>query len=236
MTTPPCYSCIIVDDEHTARHGLRSYVNRVQHLTCLAELTDVTALDVYLRNHNAPDIIFMDIEMPGQSGLDFIASVELRTAFIIVTAYERYALRGYELNVCDYLLKPVSFTRFCQSLDKAIRFVDYRKGISGKNHIVIRADRITHRIDLNDIIYLEACENYVRITTTDDRITTRSTLKDLLSQLPENEFHRVHKSYAVNISRIRSVGSSVVMEQSIAVPLSRSSTNSLLSALDALKK
>lgn len=76
MTTTPCYSCIIVDDEHTARHGLRSYVNRIQHLTCLAELTDVTALDAYLRNHNAPDIIFMDIEMPGQSGLDFIASVE----------------------------------------------------------------------------------------------------------------------------------------------------------------
>lgn len=227
-------TCAIVDDEPTARYGLRSYVNNSTHLMCAGEFQSATLFGNYLRDNKAPDIIFMDIQMPGISGLDFIGSHTMNSAVIIVTAYEQYALRGYELNVCDYLLKPVSYPRFRQAVEKASQYVDYRKGMAREDCIFVRADRMLHRLPLKDIVYLEALENYVTVTTLSERITTRSTLKDMLSQLPHKDFMRVHKSYAVNLHHISSVGSSQILMKggTKEIPLSRSFSRMLTSALN----
>lgn len=226
-------SCAIVDDEPTARYGLRSYVNRYPRLRCAGEFQSAMLFGDYLRYNKSPDIVFMDIQMPGITGLDFIASHTVDSAVIIVTAYEQYALRGYELNVCDYMLKPVSYARFQQAVEKVSQYIDYRKGVAREDCIYVRADRMLHRLPLKDIVYIEALENYVTITTLSERITTRSTLKDLLSQLPEKDFMRVHKSYAVNLRHISSISSTGIFMKGIPrdIPLSRSFRDSLSSAL-----
>lgn len=233
MSNEDMLTCAIVDDEPTARYGLRSYVNRSTSLMCRGEFQSATLFANYLRDHKTPDIIFMDIQMPGVSGLDFIESHAMDSAIIIVSDYEQYALRGYELNVCDYLLKPVSYSRFQKAVEKASQYIDYRKGMARVDCIFVRADKMLHRLPLKDILYLEALENYVMIITLSERIITRSTLKDMLSLLPDKDFMRVHKSYVINLHHIYSVGSSRILMNSgaVEIPLSRSFSRILTSSL-----
>ena len=263
-------TCIIVDDEQTARYGLRSYVNKTPNLICVEEFPGVGYLEAYLRHNAAPDILFMDIRMPGQSGLDYIATKTVNSAIIIVTAYEQYALKGFELSVCDYLLKPVPYQRFKRAVEKATQYLSYLKGARTDDFIFIRADRIIHQIKLNDIIYLKALENYVQIYTTSkyttpfgtnltsstpnptpgtnriittsgnfatsyansSHITTRTTLKALLSQLPSGQFIQIHKSYAINLRHIRSItNTTLIMLNTHELPLSKNFRTPLLQAI-----
>ncbi|MDE6769614.1 MAG: response regulator, partial [Muribaculaceae bacterium] len=127
MSQTPPLTCIIVDDESTARYGLRSYVNKTPNLICVEDFPGIPYLETYLRHNPAPDILFMDIRMPGQSGLDYIATKTVNSAIIIVTAYEQYALKGFDLNVCDYLLKPVPYQRFKRAVEKAAQYISYLK-------------------------------------------------------------------------------------------------------------
>lgn len=201
--------CVIVDDEPIARHGLRSYADQVEWLECTAMPDNAMALDKYLNEvkgtDRSPDLIFIDIEMPGISGLDYLATHKVDAAVIVVTAYARHALRGYELNVTDYLLKPVSPARFMQAAEKARQFIAMRQGLSVPQCIFIRSDRQLHRIEINDIERLEALENYVIIHTSGQRIVTRSTLRNLMQSLPSDRFVQVHKSHIINIHRIHSL-------------------------------
>lgn len=211
-----------------ARYGLRSYVNRTPSLTCMAELRDAGELEIYLSSHTAPDIIFMDINMPGISGLDFIATHTTDSAIVIVTAYEQYALIGLELNVCDYLLKPVSFTRFMQAVEKASQYVGYRKGSTSAEVIYVRADRALRRLPLSDILFLESIGNYVRLHTLQERIVARSTMKDLLAALPVAGFVRIHKSFVINLRHIARIATdAVTMSDSTRLPISRTYRNAL---------
>lgn len=256
-------TCIIVDDEQTARYGLRSYVNKTPNLICIEEFSGISCLEEYLRHNLAPDILFMDIRMPGKSGLDYIATKTVDSAIIIVTAYEQYALKGFDLNVCDYLLKPVPYQRFKRAVDKATQYLSYLrgrsndlKGRSTDDSIFIRADRIIHQVRLNDIIYLKALENYVQIYTTtkyttfgnnltlpspnrvitnSQIITTRTTLKALLSQLPAEQFIQIHKSYAVNLRHIRAISNTtLIMVNTYELPLSKNFRFPLLQAISNL--
>lgn len=234
-------TCIIVDDEPVARHGLRSYANRTETLSCVAMCDSSESLDSYLRMHPAPDIIFIDICMPGISGIDYLATHTVSSAVIIVTAYEEYALLGYDLNVTDYLLKPVSYIRFLRAVEKAQAYTLMRRGEpSAPDSIFIRTDRIIHRIITADIIYIKALENYVRILTESEHITARMTLKSILAMLPHDRFMMTHKSYIVNLDRILSVdalsirlttGKSPTTSAEIAVPLSRAIRAGLLQRL-----
>lgn len=201
--------CVIVDDEPIARHGLRSYVDKVEWLECVAMPDNAMALDTYLNDvkgtDRRPDLIFIDIEMPGVSGLDYLATHKVDAAVIVVTAYAQYAVRGYELNITDYLLKPVSLTRFMKAIEKARQFIAMRNGIKMPECLFIKSDRRIHRIEINDIEWLEALENYVIIHTSDQRIITRATLRSLMQSLPSDRFIQVHKSHVINILRMHSL-------------------------------
>lgn len=226
MNDNPPYTCVIVDDEPTARYGLRSYVNKIPALICVDEFQTALSFRRYLDDHDTPDIIFLDIQMPHLSGLDFLASGKIRSAVVLVTAYEKYALKGFELDVCDYLLKPVSFVRFRKAVDKAINYVSYLKNSIADDYIFIRSDRLIRKIRINDITYLEAMENYVMIHTDSERIITRSTLKNILTQLPHEVFTQIHKSFAVNIRHIQTVkNNAVIMTDSTELPLSTTYRN-----------
>lgn len=224
--------CIIVDDEPTARLGLRGYVDKTDGLQCVAMADDAMTLDAYIdrtrHSEDAPDIIFIDIEMPGMSGLDYLESKRVDAAVIVVTAYEQYALRGYELNVTDYLLKPVSFTRFAKAVDKARKFVEMCRGINTSDYIFLRADRKLHKVDSADIIYVQGLENYVIVHTPTERIITRTTMRQLLASLPPSHFLQVHKSYIVNLSKIRSIEGHILhLESGHDVPIARSMRNDI---------
>lgn len=218
----PILTAAIVDDEPTARYGIRSYINKTPLLKCIGEFQDVMSLKRYLHDNYAPDIIFMDIRMPEVSGLDFIASKTVDSAVIIVTAYEQYALKGFDLNVCDYLLKPVSYKRFLQAVDKTSKFVYFRKRHIDKDFVFLRADRMIHRIRISEIEYVESIENYVKVVTSHENIVTRSTLKDFLEPLTTKGIVQVHKSYAVNVGKIKNAeGNQIITEGGYVIPLSK---------------
>lgn len=227
-------SCAIIDDEPTARYGLKSYINRTPALNCEIEFSGAVSFAEYLVCHPAPDIVFMDILMPGMSGLEFIATHTTGSAIIIVSAYERYAIKGYDLNVTDYLLKPVSYNRFFKAVEKARLYLDFNRSAPQDNHIFIRADRQIVRIATNDIVYIEGLENYVRIFTTRDRIISRMTLKDILLNLPDVDFIRIHKSYIVNLSHIQSIrhGVALLHPPFGQIPVSRTYRDILQQAID----
>ena len=206
----PTLSCAIIDDEPTARYGIASYINRTPCINCVGEFHDIPSFEAYLKTNKAPDIVFMDICMPEVSGLDFISNCTIDSAIIIITAYEQYALKGYELNISDYLLKPVSYIRFQKAIDKVRQYLDFKRNATVEDYIFVRSDRIIHRIDLRDIVYIESLENYVRIMTVSDCIIVRTTLKDILKSLPAEKFVQVHKSFIINLTRIGSIEKNVI--------------------------
>lgn len=226
----------IVDDEPTARYGIRSYINKTTCLRYVGEFQDIMSLERYLHDNPTPDIIFMDIRMPEVSGLDFISSKTVDSAIIIVTAYEQYALRGFELNVCDYLLKPVTFSRFTQAVDKTSKYVYFRKGLIDEEFIFIRADRMIYRIRISEIEYVESIENYVKVVTSSEKIVTRSTFKEFLKLLTSKGISQVHKSYAVNVGRIKKTeGNQITTEGGNIIPLSKTYKESFIRRLTKLE-
>lgn len=227
------YTCCIVDDEQTARYGLRTYINRTASLICVGEFKNVYELDTFLKNNLSPDIIFIDIQMPVMSGLDYVASATVNSIIIIVTAFEQYAVSGFDLNVCDYLLKPVPYQRFMKAVEKAIHILEYSSELSLGNYLFVKTDRIIRRVFISDIICLEALENYVRLHAASDRLVTRSTLKTILSKLPGGKFAQIHKSFVVNLMHISAVMSdSVQLDNGTELPLSKIYKDSFLQSLN----
>ena len=231
----PILTAIIVDDEPTARYGLRSYLNKIPSLRCVGEFPDVMSLERYLSDNTAPDIIFMDIQMPEISGIDFIASRTLNSAIVLVTAYEQYAIRGFDLNVCDYLLKPVTFERFMQAVEKTSHYLYFKKGLLEENYIFLKAGRMIRRILINDIQYLESMENYIKVITSKEKVITRATLKEIIELLSLKGFVQVHKSFVVNVGKIRLIdGNHVVTDAGHDIPLSQKYRDGLMSIINSL--
>ena len=237
-------TCVVVDDEPIARRGIERYISTIEGLVCIGSFGNVTQLDRFLHSadpEDEPDIIFIDIRMPGMSGLDYLAANRVRSAVIIVTAYESYALQGYELDVTDYLLKPVSLERFLKAVRKAVAYRESlasdrlstgQTSISLADSIFVKSDRIIHRIILSDIIYIEGMENYVKIFTASGMTVARSTLKGLMSSLRADFFMQTHKSYIINIRHLRSIdGNMIRLTSAHTVPLAKTARPDLLRRL-----
>lgn len=197
--------CIIVDDEPLAISLLESYVRNVPFLELVFSAENpITALE-YIQNHPS-DLIFLDIQMPELTGINFMKILGDRKKYILTTAYSEYALEGYEHNIIDYLLKPVSFERFYKSAVKAqqrLMTVDSKTG----THFFVKCSGQQHRINFEDILYVESIKDYVNIRTETQEYIMLDTLKSMEIQLPESSFARIHKSFIVNLERIKSIGS-----------------------------
>lgn len=224
--------CVIVEDEIIARKGIESYIEKIDWLECVGSFGNVMELDSYLRDvssWDSLDMIFLDIELPGISGFDYLTSSEIDAEIIVITAYEAYALQGYELDVTDYLLKPVSFNRFLKAAEKAR---DYRvsKSCSDVLHktLRLRVDRGTQLVRTTDILYVEGMENYLKVFTSSGCLIVRMTLKGFRSLVSDEVFVRVHKSYIVNLHNIARIeGNSICFPNLKSVPISRSYRNHL---------
>lgn len=212
-------TCIIIDDEPMARKGLQGYVEKIDflHLSGLCE--DALQLNTLLKQQPV-DLLFLDIEMPYITGIDFLQQTSNPPKVIFTTAYEQYAIRGYELDVLDYLLKPVSFDRFLKAANKAFDYFQASPA-AGPQHIFIKTDSRLEKIRFEDILFAEAMENYVAIYTTDKKFITHSTLKGLQENLPADMFVQPHKSYLVNLNAIAAVEGNILHIGKYQVPVSK---------------
>ena len=222
-------TCFIVDDEPIARRGLREYITREGDIKILAECENIIELRMRLQEMS-PDIIFLDIEMPYASGMDWLSTANTSSLVILTTAYEQYALRSYDFNVVDYLLKPIPYARFSKAIVKARKMLQKDLETEGIDYIVVKVTQTKrHKILFRDITYIEAQQNYCNIHHRDDtQLMVRTTLNNILEQLPSDMFCQVHRSFIVNKTRITSMDTSRINIGGVSIPVSRTYKEKLL--------
>lgn len=211
--------CIITDDEPMARKGLRRYIERIDFLTLIGECEDAIQLNTLLKTGQA-DLLFLDIEMPEMTGLELLSNLTNSPKVIIVSAYEQYALKGYEFNVADYLLKPVSFDRFMKSVNRIHDLLQTEQK-EENNYIFVKSDKQLKKILFNDILFIESMENYVVIQTVSCKEVVYTTLKQLYESLPQHIFQQIHRSYIVNMEKVAAIDGNQLTIPPYKIPVAR---------------
>jgi DNA-binding LytR/AlgR family response regulator len=223
------YNCLIVDDEQLARQLLEGYVKKVPGLELKGMCkTPLEAMEI-MQNESV-DIMLLDIQMPELTGIELLKTLKRKPATIFTTAYSEYALEGYQLDVLDYLVKPFSFDRFIQAINKAIHHLDLeRKASAGHternaadSYVLLHADHKIYKVKHSEILYIEGLKEYVSYYTTERRIIVLQSLKALESSLPPDQFIRVHRSYIVPIDKIRLLDGNQVKIGDKLLPIGRS--------------
>lgn len=218
-------NCLIVDDEQHAIELLEMHLKKVPYVTIKATFTDALKAIEYLHT-NEVDLIFLDVNMPDISGIEFIKVMNKKINIIIVSAFREYALEGFEHEVVDFILKPVSFDRLLRSLQKArpVQPAKEKEVAENAEYIVLKTDSKNklYKVDFDDIVYVEGLKNYVSVITSTQKIVTLLNIKSLEDQLPKERFIRVHKSYIVSLNRVKSVDGNQIFLKDIkeAIPVS----------------
>lgn len=222
-------NCVIVDDEPLAREGIANYVREVDFLNLVAICENPLELMNIIGAHQV-DLIFLDIQMPKMNGIDFLKITQNPPLVIFTTAYPSYAIESYQLNVQDYLLKPITFERFFKAVNRA---KEYHQLVSnsesnlspepaqGEDYFFIRCGSKYEKIQFDEIIFIEGMQNYVTIYTDKGKYLTLLYLKNLEEKLNNRSFIRVHKSYIVSINKIEGIEGNEIFLKSRRVPLSR---------------
>jgi len=221
--------CIAIDDEPLALNLIKEYVSKFPCLKLLQTFDDAIAGIEFLKN-NSVDLLFIDINMPDITGIDLVRSLPEKPMTIFTTAYKKFAIDGFELDAVDYLLKPIAFDRFERAINKVInqyQFLASQKTIK-EEPLFVRSEYHLVKIDLNEIEYIESVEDYLKIHRTSGRpIMTLMTLKAILEKLPAKQFKRIHRSYVVPLSKVRSVVNRKVKLTNTELPVSDSYIDSL---------
>lgn len=212
--------CIITDDEPMARKGIRGYVEKIDFLTLIGECENAIQLNTMLKT-TQPNLLFLDIEMPHITGIELLSGIHNPPKVIIISAYEQYALKGYELDVTDYLLKPVSFDRFLRSVNKVHALLEKEEENIADKYVFIKSDKQLKKIFLKDILFVESMENYVIIHMSSSKEIVNVTLKHIAESLPERNFLQVHRSYIVNIDSIKAIEGNLLNISTHKVPVAR---------------
>jgi two-component system, LytTR family, response regulator len=243
-------NCVIIDDEPLAREGLASYVREIDFLHLVATCENPLEL-IKLMNQHPIDLIFLDIQMPKMNGLDFLKAVQNPPIVVITTAYPTYALEGFQLNVLDYLLKPITFDRFFKSVKKASDYYHLINKPAGPaaaqtdpaspktdpaaGYFFIRCGSKYEKIHFDQILYVEGMQNYITIYTQKGKFVTLLYLKNLEENLDARSFIRVHKSYIVSIDKIEGIEGNEIFIQTHRIPISRNYREQVLQQVVANK-
>lgn len=219
--------CIIVDDEPLAISLLEHYVEKTPFLELVFSTENPILALEYLQKNDS-DLIFLDIQMPELTGINFMKIVGANQKYILTTAYSEYALEGYEHNVVDYLLKPISFERFQKSVLKAQERFSFPQ--EENTHFFVKSSGQRHRIGFQEILYVESIKDYVNIRTESNEYIVLDTLKSMENQLSE-KFVRIHKSFIVNLDKIKSIGVKKVILPEFEIPIGESYRAGLLDRL-----
>lgn len=219
-------TCIIVDDEPLAREAIQLLVSQVKELQLLGSYSSANAASVYLLE-NTVDLVFLDIRMPGTSGIDFAKTIAKKTLVIFTTAFSEFAIDSYELQAVDYLIKPVRFERFQKAVEKAQSYLrllaadqlNNNTGSIAGDYFFVRADRKTFKIYFKDILFIEGLKDYVVLHTGERKIITAMNIKTIHEQLPHRLFVRTSKSYIINVQHIDSFDNNTVYIQKSEIPI-----------------
>lgn len=235
-------NCIIIDDDPLSLRVVEEFVNRTDFLDLKYTFNDaVEAINTINVSDDDIDLIFLDIEMPEMSGIDFLNTVKDLPQIVIISSQEKYALQAFDYDVVDYLLKPITFSRFYKAATKARDNVDVSEGQKQESHeIFIKKDSALVRLKYEDILWVEAMENYVVINTYDQKFTIHFTMKSIMNQLPFDQFKRVHRSYIVNIRNIDRIEDNYVIINSKRgeknVPIGKAYKEKFLKELNMIGK
>ncbi len=234
---PEIIHCIIVDDEPVAREILENHLGKIDSVKVVASCKN--ALDAFtVINSQRIDLIFLDINMPEISGLSFAKTMTKDIKIIFTTAYREYAIDGFDLQAVDYLLKPISFERMLQAINKyfnenkpvtEVKLEDFSNGKS--DSIFVRSDRKMIKVNFSEIIFIESLSDYIKIHLKEKTVITRESLSNIEAKLPQNNFLRIHRSYIVSLSGIDSFTHDTVLIQKHELPISRSYKESVLKSL-----
>lgn len=197
-------NCIIIEDEPLAQERLKDYVTKTGFLQLTGIFDSGIEAISFLRTAKV-DLIFLDIQMDGFTGIQLLESLTQRPQVIISTAFDQYALKGFELNVADYLLKPYTFERFLQAVNRVFDKISQDERVNLRNFLFVKTEYRLEKVLLDDILFIEGMRDYRRIHTPAKGIMTLQTFKDLEQELPPARFCRVHKSYLVAIDKIESI-------------------------------
>lgn len=232
--------CLIIDDEPLARDLMRSHIEKLDNFEICAECGDAMKALQELHNHKV-DLMFMDIQMPQITGIEFLKTLKNPPKVIITTAYREYALEGFELDVVDFLLKPITFERFLKSVNKFYQSVQddipapqAMAGTNGKSDetfIYVKENKKVLKVHLNEILYIEGLSEYVQIYTTDKKIITKTSMTHMSEKLPDSGFMRIHKSFIVSLSKIEAFTSTSIEVPGKELPIGRSYKNAVLEVL-----
>jgi len=234
-------NCIIVDDDKLSCKILEGFVSKSTSLNLIGSYSDsIAARNILTKRHDI-DLIILDIEMPEMNGFDFIGSLDFPPNIIIVSSAEEYALKAFDFNVVDYLLKPVTYGRFCKAIDKTIRYFSRKEEPNtGDEEIFIKKGSSLVKLKLSDIVYIEALENYVTLNTQDDKFTIHFTMKAIESQLSSDVFIRVHRSFIINKSMIQAIKENSldlnVGDNLKSIPVGKSYRDSLLDDINVMAR
>lgn len=214
-------NCIAIEDEPLALKKIKEFIEDVDFLNLLEGFDNAIDAIGFLKK-NSVDLIFLDIRMKKLSGIQFLESLQLKPKVIITSAYDEYALKGYELDVVDYLLKPFAFERFLKSVDKVYNQLNGIESNESKEYIFVKTEYRIEKIEIKDILYIQGMKDYLQIHTADRKIMTLQTFKNLLEILPQTDFQRVHNSYIVSISKIENIERNRIRIRSDLIPISDS--------------
>jgi DNA-binding LytR/AlgR family response regulator len=231
-------NCIIIDDEPLARKGLMEYIADVEFLQLAGEFDNpVKAMDLLAKEE--VQLLFLDIQMPKISGLDFFKTLKYAPPVIFTTAFPQHALEGFELNALDYLVKPVSFERFLKAAIRAKEYYEVRQknsteggtGVATADYFFIKADGKLVKINYDDILFVEALQNYVVIQTSEKKYITYLTFKAVEDYLPSNRFIKTHKSYIISASKVDSIEANDIRIGQHHIPISRNLKDEVMEKL-----
>lgn len=236
MTEKRTIRCVVVDDEPPARAVIRRYISEMPMLEFTGECGNAIEAMSLLQQH-PPDLLFLDIRMPQLNGNDLLKILKHPPRVIFTTAHAEYALEGYELDVVDYLLKPIQFERFVKAVHKATQTQEPMPSLTPVKEntqeafAYFRSDRKMVKVLLSDILYIESMKDYVKIFTVNGVIITRQSITSVEEMLPENQFIRTHRSFVVSIPKIRSFTSELIDIGKAEVPIGKLFRNEVMKVL-----
>lgn len=221
-------NCLIVDDEPPAREVLKKYVEQMPNLRLTGECGNAIQAITVLQQQPV-DLIFLDIRMPQLNGTDLLKTLKNPPKVIFTTAYSEYALEGYELDIVDYLLKPVRFDRFLKAVNKAFPSLNQKPGeepatageTKNESFVYFRADRKMMKVLLRDILYVESMKDYVKVFVRNNTIITKQSISSVETMLPEKKFIRVHRSYIVSVDKIKTFTNELIEIGDAEIPIGK---------------
>ena len=226
-------NCIIIEDEIPAQRILKSFIVKIPSLNLIDTFKAAIEANSFL-NSNTVDIVFLDINLPDMSGLDFIKTIENPPAIIMTTAYPDYAVTSFELDtIVDYLVKPFSFNRFLKAINKAenrLKKTEQNEEVNEET-IFLNVDKTLHKIVLSDILFIESDRNYITVVTQNQKLSYIDSLKNWKLKLPENNFVQVHKSFIINRKFVDKLSGNLLFIKGNKIPIGRTYKQELMKVL-----